>query len=128
MSRICQYCTTDFDFDSAIDPTEFSNAFEVNGSWSYYMLDNSSAPFTTTIQSIDDDNPIKVIEAFLTAIESLPPAMRDFWSQCENKVIDIAYDCTSGKKSTNQNLSSDLIKRIADIGCDLRFTVYPSED
>ncbi|MGF1521135.1 MAG: hypothetical protein ACFBSF_02275 [Leptolyngbyaceae cyanobacterium] len=83
-----------------------------------------SATFETAEQY---DEPELSIVCLLDAIESLPEALQARWSTCTHREFDIGYDCGNQPWAFNQELSSDLLNRMANVGVSLRITLYPPE-
>jgi hypothetical protein len=71
------------------------------------------------------DSPAETIEVLLRAIAALSPNLESLWWQCEQRILDIGYQCGSEPSALSQSLPSDLLARIAAVGLSLRLTLYP---
>jgi hypothetical protein len=71
------------------------------------------------------ETPAETIEVLLSAIASLPSDLESLWRQCEQRILDIGYQCGSEPWAFNQSLPNDMLARIAAAGLTLRLTLYP---
>ncbi|MDQ6786787.1 MAG: hypothetical protein M3033_08245 [Acidobacteriota bacterium] len=72
--------------------------------------------------------PDKTISAFCSLIENLPLESQITWNNCLEKRFDIGFESGNTEKRFNTKISSETIKRIAEIGVSIVITIYPILD
>ncbi len=64
------------------------------------------------------------VDKILKAIEGLDEKGRVLWDQCQTREIDIGYESNSNVRETTIGLKPEVLRRIAETGATLKFTVY----
>jgi hypothetical protein len=127
MEAITRYCTTDLDLYSAEDPTALVAAFEIRGFMlmrpvTQYSDGEWFCGFSTGGGNYDEPEPH--LAAILAVIEALDPPSRSAWAGCSRRLFDIGYDCVREPFAFRQELSAEILVRLAAVGATLRITLY----
>jgi hypothetical protein len=122
---IC-YLNTDMDLTSCDDLTALAAAFEAQGVPPLHVTHGEDKLWYATFETGEQhEQPELHIAAMMAVIESLAEPLRTVWSGCTRREFNIGYDCGSKPWAFNQELSSQLLGRMADAGVSLRITLYP---
>jgi len=127
MEEITSYRNTDLDLTSPRDLTALAAGLETRG-----------LELMRRVTQITDkewfcgfswggewfDEPEQSIGAMLAAIEALDPPLRSTWAGCSLRVFDLGYDCGKRPFAFHQELSAEILARLAAVGATLRFTLY----
>ena len=129
MSNQIEYLNTDLDLASSSDLTALSEHLEANGVFSLHVTQGGDGEWSATFETDEIHNePETNIAALLDVIENLDETHRTTWSRCTQREFNIGYDCGHEPWAFNHGLSNALIRRIADVGASVRFTIYPRRD
>lgn len=120
------YLNTDLDLESAEDLTQLGAALEARGLFAMHVVMGDDDRWYATFESGEQaDEPQPNIETMLDALESLPEDLQVVLAQCDLRALDIGYECGEHPWGFNQELSNDLLRRVARLGLCLRITLYP---
>lgn len=73
--------------------------------------------------STNEEEPLPVIEKFITILNSLSPKSKKLLKTCSKRIFDIGYD--SGEDGFISNsIPCSLLSEIVDLGFELKITVY----
>jgi hypothetical protein len=131
MDGVTHYINTDLDLTSADDLTELAAAFEVRGltlmrrvtrlaDGQWFCGFSMGGPWF--------EEPEPNIAAMLAVIEALDPPLRSAWAGCSLRVFDVGYDCGQEPFAFRQDLSAELLVRLAAVGGSLRVTLYSERE
>lgn len=120
------YLNTDLILESPNDLTPIVEAFGedvfnlYNGPYKSHFM----APFETSGMNASPD---AIIQFFCTLIDGFEGTEKRLCDACFSKVFDIGYEGGTAHASYTDEINSDTLKRIADLGCAVRVTVYPMD-
>lgn len=72
--------------------------------------------------------PDETIKAFCSVIENLSDDSREIWNNCAEKIFNIGFESGNTEKCFDANIETETIKRIAEIGANIKITIYPVLD
>lgn len=87
--------------------------------------DDTFAVFETDATHAAPAAPEENLAEILAAIESLAGDAAAVWAGCSLRRFDVGYDCGDGPREFGNELSNDLLRRLAACGATLRVTLYP---
>ena len=126
MDNEIQYLNTDLDLTSAEDLTALVAGFEARGVHPLHAAPSDDGLWYATFETYECYfEPETHIAAMLNALDSLPPELQAVWSRCTRRQFDIGYDFGTEPWGFHQDLSSELLGRMAAAGASLRVTIYP---
>jgi hypothetical protein len=126
--RIC-YLNTDLDLVCADDLTEIAKAFDALGAPPLHVTKGDDGLWYTTFETNEQhEEPGPNISEMLAIIESFAVPLQSLWTRCSLREFNIGYDCGAEPWAFNQALSTELLRRMAAVGCTLRITLYPDRD
>ena len=126
MDNTIHYLNTDLEMIGNSDLTELANAFELAGTVSTGVTHGEDGRCYVMFESGKQcTEPEPNISHFLDIIESLAEPLRSLWMNCSLREFDIGYDCGAKPWGFNQALSTELLRRIANVGASIRITLYP---
>ncbi len=70
-------------------------------------------------------DPAACTEHMLGLLEGLPEEPRRLWQSCTSRVFDYGFDGGLEENPMSASLSPAQLRRVADLGLELRMTVYP---
>jgi hypothetical protein len=70
--------------------------------------------------------PEEDILEFLEIIEALPPDLEPLWAESKKKVMDIGFECGSMDTAIDSFINSQIIQRLAKLGCAINIRIYPA--
>jgi hypothetical protein len=122
-----RYRNTDLDLASSDDLKELAASFKAFGVPPTHVTLGGDGQWYATFNTEEyHDQPEPNIAAIVTVVESLEEPIRAIWRRCTRREFNLGYDCGARPWAFNQGLSSSLLGRIAALGADLRFTLYPT--
>jgi hypothetical protein len=123
------YLNTDLDIAAADDLTLLTAALQARGVSPLHVGQSENGEYTATLETDEPfEEPEANLLALLEVIEALHGLERVAWDVCTDRTFDIGYRCGSQPKwpgCFQQELSSQTLRRIADVGASLRLTLYP---
>jgi hypothetical protein len=121
---IC-YINTDLDLASDDDLTALAAAFKAQGVSPLHLTRGDNGLWYATFEVYSEhEEPEPDISAMLAVVESLGEPLRAVWQGCTRREFNIGYDCGDKPWAFNQELSSQLLGRMASAGASLRVTLY----
>lgn len=129
MDESTRYRTTDLYLFSGDDLTALGEALQARCPTLHVVVNRLShrgdAWFCNfSIDREAAEQPEPGIAAMLAVIEALDPPLRSAWAGCSQRVFDIAYDCGREPFAFHQELSAEILGRLAAVGASLRVTLY----
>lgn len=122
-----RYLNTDLDIISIKDLTPLTQEMSRLGLRILSCVESKEFWYVTVETDKQYKAPENNITAILKVIEKLSPASIKIWKVCRTKEFNIGYDCGFEPWSFNQDLSANLLRRIAQERASLRITLYPLE-
>ncbi|MCH8045367.1 MAG: hypothetical protein IID44_16780 [Planctomycetes bacterium] len=123
---IIQYLNTDLDLIASFPLDDLAAALEALGVFPLHATLGDDGLWWSTHESENDPTePESNIAEILTAIEALPTAAMKMWNECEKREFNVGYDCGDEPWAFNQGLSNETLRRMAQCGLTLRWTLYP---
>lgn len=121
------YLNTDLELESPKDLTPIVKIFEDVLGQEVFNLYNSKVRghFLATFEIMTVDAPDSVIQCFCMVAECLEDEAKTLWDGCYKKIFDIGYEGGVGYKSYTDEIRTETLKRVADLGACIRITVYP---
>ena len=123
-----RYINTDLDLECPNDLSSLAKDLEARGVFALHIEQAKEghwfARFETEEEYID---PETNIAAMLDVIESAEDSIQRLWRECSLREFNIGYDCGDEPWAFNQGLSNATLKRLAEVGATLRFTLYPED-
>ncbi|MGC1309782.1 MAG: hypothetical protein WA885_21365 [Phormidesmis sp.] len=127
MSNIIRYINTDLELVSAQDLADFATVLESKGLLALHVTCCEDKLWRAAFETaVDRPEPEAAITQLIEVIESLSEPAQTIWHRCVNRSFDIGYECGQQPPSYKQEISSDLLGRIASVGAALRITLYPT--
>lgn len=124
-----RYINTDLVICSSRDLTPLSVAFEAAGVWVMHTtLGNDGRWWASMEVDKNEDNfqsADENIQEFMRIVELLPPHIRVMWDQCDQRVLDIGYDCGIRPWAFTQRLELETLQRVVSARCEIKWTLYP---
>ncbi len=119
-----RYLNTDLELESTQDLTPIVDCFgdKLINLYNGKRLEHYLATFEVADIT---ENPDLTINSLCTLIEELEPSTRKLWDQCFLKVFDIGYEGGTNHKSYTSEIKNETLKRISELGANMRITVYP---
>ncbi|MBT9311443.1 hypothetical protein [Leptothoe kymatousa] len=124
MGNKIRYLNTDLELVSASDLTSLVSVFEAMDLCILHCAQYDRLWYATLEVSSQYDEPEATIAEMLAVIESLDRDSRAIWNSCTKREFDIGYECSQSSKPVQQNLSSQLLNRIATVNASLGITLY----
>ena len=121
---LIQYLNTGLDLVCDVDPATLAAELEAldlavnvraGADDMYYVMCGES----------NDTEPEANILRLLDATDALTDISRSVWNRCTKREFNVGYDCGDEPWSSNQGLSNDVLRRMADCGATFRVTLYP---
>jgi hypothetical protein len=85
--------------------------------------------FRLSIEPVIDGSlsgdPVACTEYFLLLIEGLSSEHKALWRSCKSKTFDYGFDGGLEESPLHTNISPDHLARMANLGLELRITIYP---
>ena len=129
MNGLIQFLNTDLVLTSAEDLTALASSLDAAGLFPLQVaLGDDGFWYAAFETSADYDEPDTNIAAMLTCVETLAPELKLVWSRCTLREFNIGYDCGKEPWAFNQGLSTEVLRRMAEVGATLRITLYPDRD
>ena len=126
--RKIKYLNSDLDLNSKDDLTPLGIAFEAGGAYCLHVtLGQDKLWYATFEADTISREPESSIEFLIAIVESLDRSNKRLWRSCLTREFNIGYDCGSEPWAFNQQLSPELLQRIAHNRASLRITLYPPE-
>jgi hypothetical protein len=123
-----RYLNTDLDLESADDLSLLATALDARDIFPLHAERVEDGLFIARFETNDTfDEPEANLLAFLAAIDSLYVPERVVWDSCRVRMFDIGIRSGIEPQWVQQTISSQTLRRIADVGADLRITLYPFE-
>jgi hypothetical protein len=123
-----RYLNTDLDLSATVDLSLLAAVFESQGVFPLHVTQGEDGCWSTILETDGQyEDPESNIAAMLSVIEQFDEPERTVWQGLTICEFNIGYDCGSEPWAFNQGLSNALIRRVAEVGASLRFTLYPSE-
>jgi hypothetical protein len=120
------YRNTDLDLVAAVNLNSLTQIFESQGMLLLHIMQNEAGQWSATFETDKQyDDPEANIAAMLSIIESLDEVEQNIWENLILREFNIGYDCGIEPRNFNQDLSNELLHRVALIGASLRITLYP---
>lgn len=124
-----RYINTDLTLKSKSELAPLTKALQAQGVspiWERRHADGQSlAKFETDRQY---NTPAATIEGLLRAIEALNDEGRNVWNACSSREFDLGFECDGEAFSTESEIGADLLRRMVQVRCAMRVTVYRPED
>ena len=70
-------------------------------------------------------DPNSIITSFLGAIGSFDDRAKATWNRSHRRIFDIGYEADSEDGSFHSDLKNDVLKKISELGAEIRITLYP---
>ena len=129
MDGLITYLNTDLDLVSAEDLSELAAALETLGVPPLHVGEGGDGRWHGTFETTEHFDDVEPnVAAIVTAIESLPPALRATWNACTLRELNAGYDCGDEPWAFQQGLSNAVLARLAATGASFRITLYPARD
>lgn len=119
-----QYLNTDLLLESVDDLSELVGHFEAVDCHALYHSDDGWRAGFGFNHLPPGSTPAQTISALMDVIERLGEKHRAVWDACTSRKLDVGYACGSDPYSTNDIISSELLRRMADSGISLAITLY----
>ncbi len=121
-----QYLNTDLDLVSAGDLSALAAELEAQGLDRLHVGRQEDGLWLAIFEAgVCWQDPEATISALLDVIETLDEPARRAWCECTKREFNIGYDCGNEPWAFNQALSSQTLRRMADVSAGLRITLYP---
>ncbi|HVJ82352.1 MAG TPA: hypothetical protein VNC50_14885 [Planctomycetia bacterium] len=120
-----RYVNTDLVLESAAALEEVAAAFEAAGLWKMAIVPGDDGIWHASFESeAHYTDPEAHFAALLSAIESLPPELRTVWDGCRRREFNLDFECGDEPFAFIQNLSPELLPRLAAARASLSITLY----
>lgn len=121
-----RYINADLDLLTATDLTPLVDALQCHGMILLRVDRLHTAQWIAVMETGSEHRDAEsTIIAILDAIDALTEEERDLWRACENRTIDVGYDCGRQELAFKDRLSSNTLARMAKAGVSLVTTLYP---
>jgi len=122
-----RYNNTDLDLVSSEDLTPLAAALKAGGVPPLHVTRGDDSLWYTTLETSEPySEPEPNIAAILSVVESLDEPLSLAWRACTQRKFDIGYTCGRTPWAFNHGLSTETLRRMAEMGASLRITIYPS--
>lgn len=126
-SVAASFLNLDLEVEASADLTFIAESF---GSKVYVLYAGEvEGGFRLSIEPIIDGSlsgdPMACTEHVLRLIEGLSAELKKLWQSCKSRTFDYGFDGGLEENPLHTNISSDHLARMANLGIDLRITVYP---
>jgi hypothetical protein len=71
-------------------------------------------------------DPNSIITTFCDMLECLDERSLKTWSAAHRKTLDIGYETDDAAGSFHSDLKSEVLSQVAELGIDIRLTLYPN--
>lgn len=123
-----RYINTDLDLECPHDLSSLAKDFEARGVFTLHIEQTKEGDWFACFETEQTyTDPDSNIAAMLKVIESADDSIQRLWRECSLREFNIGYDCGNEPWAFNQGLSNATLKRLADVGATLRFTLYPED-
>jgi len=119
------YLNTDFEIESKEDVTRIAEEFgeDVFVLFQEKMRGLYCARFEVAPVFLGAD---EAISCFCSLVEQLPEDLRKILDECVSRTVDMGFESGNVPPSFRVELRASTVRRIADIGCSIIVTIYPS--
>jgi len=123
------FINLDLELSSAVDLTDLATHWSKQAFILFHGETGTEYKLVAElIDSAMGEDALACTERFLRLISALPPALLGLWHQCSSRVFDYGFDGGLEDPPLQTTLSSAVLLRMAELGIDLRITVYPFRD
>ncbi|PQO30425.1 hypothetical protein DTL21_24025 [Bremerella cremea] len=120
------YRNTDLDLVSRDDLSDLAVALEKGGISPLHVTPSPNGFWYATFETDKQyTEPNPNILQMLDVINSLTESVQSLWATCIKREFNIGYDCGTDPWAFNQGLSTELLRRLAEVGASIRITLYP---
>ncbi len=93
----------------------------------YKTIEGKDVDLYTTFDDSEDEvgGADIFINEFCKLIENLSISSKRVWDKCHRKEFDLGFQCGNTPKTFKTIIQSSTIKRCAELGASIMFTVYP---
>jgi hypothetical protein len=93
----------------------------------YKMIEGKEIDLNKTFDDSEDEvgGADIFINEFCELIESLSDSSKEIWDKCHRKEFDLGFQCGNTQKTFRTEIQASTIKRCAELGASIIFTVYP---
>jgi hypothetical protein len=130
------YINTDLDITADCDLTPLVAELEAQDFLSLHCGQRDSgewdarfeiSDFNILDEPIEARSPEVTIAAMLPALEALSGEAKALWERSGERCFDMGYECGEEPWGFRQELSNEILGRIAALGMTLRITLYPHQ-
>ena len=130
MMTPASFINLDLDLSSAVDLTDLATHLSTQA---FILFHGETGTEYKLIAELLMDgglnqDALECTEHFLRLLGELPPALLGLWQQCTSRVFDYGFDGGLEHPPLHITLPSAALCRMAELGIDLRITVYPFRD
>ena len=123
-----RYINTDLDLECPHNLSSLARDFEARGVFALHVEQAKEGDWFACFETEQTyTDPDSNIAAMLDVIESAEDSIQRLWLECSLREFNIGYDCGDEPWAFNQGLSNATLKRLAEVGATLRFTLYPED-
>lgn len=126
-SVAASFLNLDLELEASTDLTSIAESFD-RRVFVLYCGEVGSG-FRLSVEPVIDGSlsrdPIACTEYFLRLLEGLQQAHGDLWRSCSSRTFDYGFDGGLEENPFHTNLHADHLSRMANLGIELRITVYP---
>jgi hypothetical protein len=119
------YLNTDFEIESTEDISRIVEEFgeDVRVLFHEKIRGHYCAGFEIAPVFLGAD---ETLSHFCLLVEQLPRDVRRLWDGCVSRTVDVGFESGEKPPSFRAELRASTVRRVADIGCSIMITIYPS--
>ncbi len=120
-----RYLTVDLLIESEVDLTELVQYLDGNVLILYQEKIEGSFHIGLESKLMNIAGPDEDISELLDLFEKAPSHIKDLWSNCSKKVLDIGYEAGDSEETMDSSISTQALQQIVKLGCSINIRIYP---